>query len=151
MSTVIERQIEAFRESVAEREKPSVPTDVGELVAVALMLYDALQGTCHRFDREIAAGERGYDPAAARAVWNDFVGLHDLLRAVSRIASRARREGQKLEETERLEQAVVESGLIASVSPERAGAAEGRNGPRRTMAEVRGPRTWRRHRTSPTR
>jgi hypothetical protein len=135
--TVIERQIDAFRESVAEQERRSEPADVAGLVAVGLMMYDALQGLCHRFDREIAAGERRYELTAARAAWQEFVDLHELLRTVSRIASRAHREGQRFDGLDRLEQAVIECGLIASVPPDRADAAEGRNGPRKTMAEVR--------------
>lgn len=136
MSTVIDRQIDALRESVVEQEAGAT-FDVGDMVAIGLMLYDALQGQCRRADQEIAAGKRSYDLAAARVVWNDFVVLHDLLRAISRFTARAQGEGRTVEGMDRLERAIIECGLIASVSPDRADAAEGRNAPRKTMAEVR--------------
>lgn len=136
MSTLIDRQIDALRESVVEQEAGAT-FDVGDMVAIGLMLYDALQGQCRRADHEIAAGKRSYDLAAAREVWKEFVVLHDLLRAIARFAARARGESGTVEGMERLERAIIDCGLIASVSPDRADAVEGRNAPRKTMAEVR--------------
>lgn len=141
MSSIVDRQIRALRESVvelAEKGEPDAFDDVQELVTVGLMVYDALQSMCDCIDKEVAAGKRCYDVADARAVWQRFVGLHDILRSVSRTAAHAEGSGRKVEGVERLEQAVVEAGLIASVSPDRADAAAGRNSPTKTMAEVRG-------------